>query len=310
MSLPVNAQGLLVRSSLLDAGHSPAEINARVRAGDWLPVARGIYLPEAALSEEERTVAWRRRAAVYRYRCLAQAAGGPVLSHQSAAAVLRLELLRPDLTRIHVLSGRPTGGKIQRRRHIHVGDAGGTEVEVDGVVLTGPARTAVDVAAAGTFAQALAVFDAALARGVTREELAEVLEQRRRPGHARTRLALQHADGLSANPGESWGRAQIIEAGLPVPRIQVHYVLPDGSDAYTDYDWEGRLVGEFDGVEKYTRLRRPGESVADVVLREKRREDGLRALGLDVTRAIIADFEHDRWVPRVHGRLERLGLLR
>ncbi|MFM9378209.1 hypothetical protein [Gordonia sp. VNK21] len=309
MSYPVDVHGLVPRALLLGAGFSRYQISALVRSGALLAVTPGVYLPASALNDDENGGAVQRRTALYRYRCLAQPADGPVLSHQSAAAVHRLPMLKPDLRRIHVLSGRNDGGRIQRLRHIHVGTAGDAVVVVDGVPVTGLARTAVDVAGQGSFAQALAVVDAALRLGVGRDELAGVAAERQRRGSARIRLALLYGDSLSDNPGESWARAQIIEAGLPVPRLQVHYVLPGGADAYVDYDWEGRLVGEFDGLGKYTRCLRPGESVADAVIREKRREDGLRELGLQVTRGIWDDCERRLWVPRVRRKLALVGLL-
>lgn len=39
----------------------------------------------------------------------------------------------------------------------------------------------------------------------------------------------------------------------------------------------GRIIGEFAGVEKDGRPLRPGEKLGDAVMREKRREDALRA---------------------------------
>lgn len=44
----------------------------------------------------------------------------------------------------------------------------------------------------------------------------------------------------------------MIEAGLPIPRLQHEFRDENGKlVARTDYDWEGLLVGEFDGDVKY-----------------------------------------------------------
>ena len=44
-----------------------------------------------------------------------------------------------------------------------------------------------------------------------------------------------------------------------------------------DFYWkECRHLGEFDGKAKYEKYRRPGETAADCVFREKRREDRMR----------------------------------
>jgi hypothetical protein len=44
----------------------------------------------------------------------------------------------------------------------------------------------------------------------------------------------------------------MIEAGLPIPRLQHEFRDANGKlVARTDYDWEALLVGEFDGDVKY-----------------------------------------------------------
>jgi len=182
-------------------------------------------------------------------------------------------------------------------------------IEVDGLLVTGLARTAVDVALSGDFAQALTAFDMALARGVAREDLVARLSGRRRRGIAVARAALTRADGRSASPGESWSRAQMIEARLPVPELQSHYRLLDGSSAYTDFDWDGVLVGEFDGLLKYGREMRPGETERVAVIREKLREDRLHDLGLLVIRWIWRELEQRLFIPRLTHRLAGLGLM-
>ncbi len=54
----------------------------------------------------------------------------------------------------------------------------------------------------------------------------------------------------SASVGESWSRAQMIEADPPAPDLQKYYLLPE-QDAWVDFDWSRVLVGEFDGEGKY-----------------------------------------------------------
>ncbi|EGD55370.1 hypothetical protein [Gordonia neofelifaecis] len=126
---------------------------------------------------------------------------------------------------------------------------------------------------------------------------------------ARARHCLDHADGASANPGESWGRAQMIEAALPIPRLQSRYDLPGGKHAICDYDWDGRVVGEFDGFGKYRReLLGPGQDPEDAVIAEKLREDGLRALGLGVIRWTWWHLTHGHLVPLLIQRLPRHGI--
>lgn len=61
-------------------------------------------------------------------------------------------------------------------------------------------------------------------------------------------------------------------------------------------------------MSKYGRYRKAGETVADAVLREKRREDALRAAGIMVIRSWWAMLERGTTVPRIAYWLDRLGL--
>ncbi|MCF8570299.1 hypothetical protein L5G32_08470 [Gordonia sp. HY002] len=176
-----------------------------------------------------------------------------MLSHESAAAVLDLPVLTPCRGVVHFAIDAPGGGRKAKTRHYHCGLDADDVVVVDGVAVTTPARTVVDIGAAGTFAQALTAADSALRAGLTRDELTEAVDRRRRCGAAKLRAALRLADGCSANPGESWSRAQMIEAGLVAADLQVRYDLASGAYAVVDFDWAGRLVGEFDGLRKYCR---------------------------------------------------------
>jgi hypothetical protein len=50
------------------------------------------------------------------------------------------------------------------------------------------------------------------------------------------------------------------------------------------------VLGEFDGRVKYGRLLKPGQSIEEVVYREKLREDALRDLGWRVIRWTWVDL--------------------
>ncbi|GAA1481960.1 hypothetical protein GCM10009624_24000 [Gordonia sinesedis] len=232
------------------------------------------------------------------------------LSGVSAAALHGLSLLDPPLERVHFTTGFATGGRIEKRRHLHSGPLDPADVTaVDGVPVTTLERTAVDVACASTFPAALAVFDSALRLGADPEVLADALDGCRR-GVAVGRRALAHADPGAENAGESWGRAQIIDDGLPVPRLQYEFFDADGVFiARTDYDWDGKLAAEFDGMAKYQRHLRPGETPFDAMRREKFREDGLRRLGTMVLRWVWADLRAHRVAPMVAEWLGRLGMV-
>ncbi|MGJ0120339.1 type IV toxin-antitoxin system AbiEi family antitoxin domain-containing protein [Williamsia sp. MIQD14] len=305
ITLPSDRHGLVHRETALAAGFTDDEIRRELRDGRLSRVQRGVYVAPATRSPE----------AAHRLAAIASAETSParaILSHQSAAAMHGLSMLRPDLQRVHTTNGNLTGGWRTSVRQDHVGLLADHELTtVDGVLVTSLERTAVDVARTtrGGFAAALAVFDSALRLGADREEMTGALDASRR-GVGPARRALSLADGAAENPGESWSRALMIEAGLPAARLQHTFVDGHGNDvARTDFDWSGRLVGEFDGDVKYQRYLRPGETPFDAMKREKLREDALRRLGIMVIRWTWTDLVSGRLVTMVREWLVRLDLM-
>lgn len=101
----------------------------------------------------------------------------------------------------------------------------------------------------------------------------------------------------------------MIEARLPLPDLQCEFTLRGGRTVYTDYGWDDRLVGEFDGLRKYGRDLKSGQNAEDAVVAEKIREDRLRDLVGDVARWIFADLRSGAMIPMLKHRMERAGLL-
>ncbi len=276
--------------------------------GELVRVAPGIYVPAADRSPEAR----------HRMEVLAATTTPDVaVSHGSAAVIHGLPMLSPDFRQLNLTSATSDRGYKRAYRHIHPGPLAPCDVEErDGIWVTTLERTAVDVARTSPrgFAGALAVIDAALALGADRATMSSCCG-RPRTGVGVARCALRHANSLSDNPGESWGRAQIIEAGLPVPRIQHDVVDARGRFvARPDYDWVDetgrvRIVGEFDGLGKYLKYLRPGEEPVDVIRREKEREGRLQDLGIVVVRWVYADLVADRVVPRLLAQMRATGIL-
>ncbi len=248
---PTDRHGLIHRAAVLAAQFSDDDYRHSLRQKETVSIARGVCVPAATRTPSE----W------HRLKAIAAAVTSevtPVLSHQSAATVHGLEMLKPNLRRVHMTTGNPDGGYRTATQHRHVGTLNDVHiVEVDGIRVTSIDRTAVDVACTSSmgFAGALAIFDSAIRNGADGEVMAGMLRGKRR-GAQHARRALHHADGLSENPGESWGRVQMIEAGLPIPRLQHEVVDEDGTlIARTDYDWAGLLVGS-DGASR----RRPART--------------------------------------------------
>src|SRR5690606_11419822 len=93
--------------------------------------------------------------------------------------------------------------------------------------------------------------------------------------------------------GESRGRHFCFRHHLPAPELQVEVRDRDGFlIGIVDFAWPHYcLFGEFDGQQKYGRLLKPGESIQDVVAREKAREDAIReATNFAFLRWIWSDY--------------------
>jgi hypothetical protein len=153
--------------------------------------------------------------------------------------------------------------------------------------VTSLARTVADLGRLLPLDQAAAAGDRALREGLRAGDLAMVLDRCRRwPGIARALLMARLLDRRSESAGESVSRIRMHEAGLPTPEPQLSVYDDRGRlVGRADFGWkEQKVLGEFDGRVKYGRLLKPGQSVEDVVYREKLREDALRDLGWRVVR--------------------------
>ena len=184
--------------------------------------------------------------------------------------------------------------------------------QIHGVPTTSAARTLYDLARSADIGLSVAMADVALSRRlVTSTELKSMVESNvNRPGVRRARQILGFADGRSESVGESITRVRLRQLGLPVPELQGAIVGSQGElVARVDFlfaDFGTAL--EFDGKLKYEKLLRVGESAADVVYREKVREDKIRALGFDVVRLVWRDHRDPQGVlARCRAAFERQG---
>ena len=159
----------------------------------------------------------------------------------------------------------------------------------------------------GVFAQALTAFDQAIRMGGDVEVMGDILESRRRVGVRVARRALACANGLSESVGESWSRAQMIEAGLPVSASTASIPLPIGQLPHRLRLGRSpdRRVRRSPQVRSVTQTRWTAEHA---VVREKLREDELRATDAHFVRWTWAHLESDTVVALLKPRLKRLGL--
>ncbi|PYE20137.1 hypothetical protein DFR67_102275 [Williamsia limnetica] len=303
-----DSDGLVWRKVLLSVGFVDADIARSVRAGRLLKVWPGVYVDTTV----KRTPDELRRLRVV---AAARSCSQPfVIGYQSAGLIHSIPLLKPDHTKVHLISGRIGGGRLESKRHIHgfVLSEGET-CDVGGMAVTSVARTAVDVARSGTFDQALTAFDSALRMGCNLPEMNDVLESMRgKHGLQTAQRALVAADRLSETVGESWSRAQMLACSdIPVPVLQCRFFDEGGRFvARPDFEWEGRLAGEFDGLVKYGGgSMTPGLTPSDVVIAEKIREDRLRQMGVEVVRWVWADLQAGRLPSILRRALARAGLI-
>ena len=276
LAIAATQRGVFTSTQAYAAGHTQKEIQ-RLREKRLFTIRRGVYawsdqFKSATLREQHRM----RVAALM----LVLTAPG-VLSHQTAAAELDLDLLDSDLTQLHVTRPSGAGSRIEAGVVHHAGELPDHHVLSRGegeMPTTTLARTAIDVGlTTDRFECMLAALDSAMHEGSTREELYEAFDLCRGwPGARMLSGALSLTDGRADNPGESWSRAILIGAGLAPEDIQTAMYDADGLIGYADFRWKG-VVGEFDGKLKYKVADGSNaDQAAQVLWKEKRREDRLR----------------------------------
>ena len=123
-------------------------------------------------------------------------------------------------------------------------------IEIGGVRVTTPLRTAADLLCLLPRREALAAADALMRlHGFTVAELRRLLVRYyRRRGVVQARSLAPLVDGRAESSGESWARLEINDHGLPVPTPQ-HWVLVDGVPTYRlDLAYpRARIAIEYDG---------------------------------------------------------------
>ncbi len=215
----------------------------------------------------------------------------PMLSGVSAAVMLRMPVLGrfPDRVQVMLDAGSAgSSGVVQRHRVADLPEP----VFVDGIPVTPPARTVVDLARHGSLPGGLVAGDWAVR--TARCSVDEIVDAalrvpRRGRGRAAAILTARLVDPRAESPGESLSRARIFEYGFPQPQLQIPLVDDRGEFGRGDFGWPG-LIGEFDGDRKYRATGDAGSTASeDIVIREKRREDRARRVGWGFARWVWLD---------------------
>ncbi|MCC2032874.1 hypothetical protein [Microbacterium allomyrinae] len=255
-------------------------LRARITRGDITRIAPGVYTDRR---EWERLTPMARHAQLV-WESGARARSEQVYSHWAAAALHGIDILGRwpaaiDLSIADASGGRSSGGI---RRHTRIDDVETWSWGRHRVAT--PLQTAVDLAAALRFVEAVAVVDQALWNRrtggalVASGALVEAAHSRTGRGAGRAVRAADFASSLADSVRESESRVLISAMGFPAPELQARFVLSNGRDAFTDFFWrEHRHIGEFDGAGKYRDpALRKGRAPEQVLLDEKDREDDLR----------------------------------
>lgn len=302
---------LIRRRELEYLGSPDVGIRRALRRGSLVRVASGTYAD--ALS-------WKGLDPIEKHRARVFATAGrlhsaPVFSHFAAAALWGIRILGQWPTLVDVTLEKTTGGRSDGALRRHCTGLNNLDVlEHDGLLVTSPAQTVVDLARMLPFADAVVAMDSALWRRrqpgplTTQEDIARIVDAAAGQRGCRAAYASSlFATSLSDSPEESHSRVQLHFLGFPTPQLQRRFDLANGHYADADFFWEEfSHIGECDGRSKY---RDPkllkGRSGEDVLFAEKERENELRRQ--------VRRFS--RWEPRelyppqrLYDRLVRDGL--
>ncbi|MFD1720033.1 hypothetical protein [Amnibacterium endophyticum] len=228
-------------------------------------------------------------------RALAEVAPRPpVFSHWSAAVLHGLPTVGRRLDRVHVLVQddrlRGVQGTCARVLPVQPGEV----VRMGGLLATGSARTAIDLADAGPIVGGIMAADALLAAGLPRALLEQAVDLAGpRKGRRRIDDAVAFAHPGAESAAESQNRWSMHLLGLAPQQLQ-HRVLDRGRlVAVVDtWDEESDVACEVDGDVKYLDPVMAPAGAGRAVIAEKQREDLLRSCVAGLARygyAVAAD---------------------
>lgn len=309
-------------AELARGGLAHADIAKLVDDGELVRLRNGVYAHgdggESRVEDgaDRDRPAYEVRERAFLERTLAAARSieqGTVISHGSALVLHGLPLHGVPLGLPTVTRHRSGGGSRRSTALICANmPLDGAVVEVDGVPVTSPARTIIDVTRTVSLESGVCAADAAIRRTLcSRRALGDEAESAKgRTGVARARRLPDLTSGLAESVLESLIRLVLVMAGLPEPELQVRLGVRSGARFRVDFYWQQwKLVGEADGFGKYGVS--PEEIRANWIA-ERERQRQLEDAGYMVIRWTWQDLHRpDRIVRQVREamrRQERLGL--
>ena len=268
----------ITRADALAQGFSDRQIAQLVRMGTIHRIRPG----EFALSEEWTAVRRHEQHRQLVLRTVERVSGAHVYSHFAAAALWGIRILGRWPKTVDVVVSRAKGGRSSGLLHRHaLGFEGREIVELDGLTVTSPAQTVVDLARVLPFVDGVVAADSALGtafgrrRLTTPEELhARIDDAGRARGAARARAVAAQADGRAESPPETVSRVGSILLGFPHPEPQKEFRTSRGQRRLDLWWKEFGLGGECDGQAKYSdpeylNGRTPQEAFRDEKLRDR-----------------------------------------
>lgn len=316
----MNMPRLILPSELESVGQDRRKLVSLCNKGELTRLRRGVYLTSSDFQDLRPLQQYGLKALAFQQLAPRQ----PVLCHATAALLWGLWIVGTP-QRLHVMTAVTRGGRTENGVVRHRGSMTEGVLQCGPFLLKDRPTTAMQLILDLPFPYAVAVCDASL-RAPNREhhyneftpadteppsgeprwqstyqqgtplrleELTAAAD--RLPSKAATVRAMaviNFASALSGSAGESISRAKMHMYGFPVPILQRQFTLRDGSDAFVDFQFEQlRLAGEFGGKEKYLRAGWSGGlSIQERVLKEKQREDQIRAQGVGFVRWTWAEM--------------------
>lgn len=316
MSMP----RLILPSDLESVGQDRRKLVALCNKGELTRLRRGVYVTASDFRELHPLQQYGLRALAFQQLAPRQ----PVLCHATAALLWGLWIVGSP-QRLHVMTEVTRGGRTENGVIRHRGSMTEGVVHCGPFQLTDKLTTVTQLILSLPFPYAVAVCDSSLrvpnrqhiynqftqadrdpqpgeprwqsnypqGTPLGREQLAAAADLLpSRAANVRAMAVINFASALSGSAGESISRAKMHMFGFPIPVLQKHFTLRDGSDAFVDFWFEQlRLAGEFDGKEKYLRAGWSGGlSIQDRVLKEKQREDQIRSQDVGFVRWTWAEM--------------------
>ena len=282
--------GLVTRRQAREAGMPGARIDHLVRTRRWEAVRTGVYAESAYVAllatDLQRKVLADRAASL-------RIAAPHVMSHHSAAALLRMPLLNERRPVTHVTRPGIVGSHLRHRVKHHLAPyAPHQVVTVEDVPVLDRARTALDVAREDGFLAGLVAADAAMRAGTTRSELERAAAAMKCwPQVNVVREVIVSSSPLTDSIAETLGRDFVTQLGYGVPQPQFG-LTADGRTVWCDLRL-GRHFFEVDSRIKLRPLASGGLSAKppeDTLWDEKLRQDFVTGFKTGVSRLTWDDF--------------------